>query len=76
MSLPEHCANHAPVPWAEMDPESLRRMRAPLGLDIQRTSLALAECDPDVDPRGAEYLAWRLVDLSARWRELTEGGGA
>ncbi|WWT39989.1 hypothetical protein [Microcystis phage Mae-JY09] len=76
MSLPEHCANHAPVPWAEIDQDALRRMRAPVGAAIQQTFLALAECDPADDPADAERLAWRLVDLTCRWRELSDEGGA
>lgn len=77
MSLPEHCANHAPVPWAEMDPAERRARCREVSLRMARVSRRVRAAKARGDLDAAREHSARWSGLEAHWREIVdEGGGA
>lgn len=76
MSLPEHCANHAPVPWAEMSERAVRRARRRAARAVLSAGLEVRDARRRDDEDAYRVALGRLEDARARWQELHEGGGA
>jgi len=58
----------------ECDTDEYREAQPSKGLDMLAHALALLASDADVDTQGTQT-AKALVDLTARWLDVIEGGG-